>query len=65
MENNFSKESLQNYYRAMMQRPDRTAVLKNSKGRFLFVIGTEECCRTMQDVLQQAHLPEIEYISHP
>jgi len=60
--NNFSKESLQNYYRAMMQRPDRTAVLKNSKVPVLFVIGTEDVAAPMQDVLQQVHLPEITYI---
>ena len=60
--NNFSKDALQDYYRAMMQRPDRTAVLKNSKIPVLFIIGTEDTAAPMQDVLKQVHLPEIAYI---
>jgi pimeloyl-ACP methyl ester carboxylesterase len=60
--NNFSKEALQHYYRAMMQRPDRTQVLKNSKVPVLFVLGTEDVAAPMQDVLKQIHLPEITYI---
>jgi pimeloyl-ACP methyl ester carboxylesterase len=60
--NKFSKEALQNYYRAMMQRPDRTSVLKNSKVPVLFVIGTEDVAAPVQDVLKQVHLPEIAYI---
>lgn len=58
----FSKAALQDYYRAMMERPDRTSVLKNSKVPVLFVIGTEDTAAPMKDVLQQAHLPKIAYI---
>jgi len=59
---NFSKEALQNYYKAMMQRPDRTSVLKNSNVPVLFIMGTEDTAVPMKDVLQQAHLPRIAYI---
>jgi pimeloyl-ACP methyl ester carboxylesterase len=60
--NKFSKEALQDYYRAMMNRPDRTEVLKNTRTPVLFVIGTEDVAAPMQDVLKQVHLPEIAYI---
>lgn len=60
--NNFSKQALQNYYRAMMNRPDRTNVLKNAKVPVLFVMGTEDNAAPLKDVLQQVHLLEIAYI---
>jgi pimeloyl-ACP methyl ester carboxylesterase len=59
---NFSTKSLQDYYKAMMQRPDRTDVLKKSRVPVLFIIGTEDTAAPMKDVLQQVHLPEIAYI---
>lgn len=58
----FSKEALQQYYRAMMNRPDRTHVLKSSKVPVLFILGTEDVAAPLNDVLQQVHLPEISYI---
>ena len=58
----FSKEALQQYYRAMILRPDRTAVLKSNRLPVLFVIGTEDIAAPMADVLQQVSLPEISYI---
>ncbi len=58
----FSNESLQQYYTAMMNRPDRTNVLKNSRVPVLFVIGTEDTAAPLNDLLQQVHLPEISYI---
>ncbi len=60
--NNFSKQALEDYFRAMMKRPDRTHVLKNSKVPVLFVMGTEDTGAPMKDVLQQVHLPKIAYI---
>ena len=59
---NFSKQALEDYFRAMMKRPDRTHVLKNSKVPVLFVMGTEDIGAPMKDVLQQVHLPKIAYI---
>ena len=58
----FSKESLQQYYRAMMLRPDRTHVLLSNPLPVLFVMGTEDVAAPMEDVLKQVSLPNISYI---
>ena len=58
----FKKENLQQYYRAMMQRFDKTNVLKNSKVPVLFIMGTEDVAAPLNDVLKQVHQPEISYI---
>jgi pimeloyl-ACP methyl ester carboxylesterase len=58
----FSKESLQKYYRAMMNRPDRTHVLTSSTVPVLFILGTEDIAAPMNDLLQQVQLPEVAYI---
>lgn len=58
----FKKENLQQYYWAMMQRFDKTNVLKNSKVPVLFVMGTEDVAAPVTDVLKQVHQPEISYI---
>jgi len=58
----FKKETLQQYYYAMIQRPDRTQVLKNTRLPVLFVIGTEDIAAPLNDVMKQVHLPEIAYI---
>jgi pimeloyl-ACP methyl ester carboxylesterase len=58
----FSKQSLQQYYYAMMQRPDTTSVIKKSKKPVLFVMGTEDVAAPLNDVLKQVHLAEIAYI---
>jgi pimeloyl-ACP methyl ester carboxylesterase len=58
----FRTKSLQQYYRAMMNRPDRTYVLINSDVPVLFVLGTEDIAAPMNDVLKQTHLPKISFI---
>lgn len=58
----FKTKNLQQYYYAMMQRPDRTSVLRNNKLPVLFVMGTEDNAAPLNDVLKQAHLPETAYI---
>lgn len=58
----FPKKALQQYYTAMMNRPDKTSVLQNSEVPVLFVIGTADVAAPLTDVLKQAHLPEIAYI---
>ncbi len=58
----FRKEALQQYYRAMMKRPDAATVLKSNPLPVLFVMGTEDIAAPIQDVLQQAHLPNKSYI---
>ncbi len=58
----FSKEALQQYYHAMMVRPDRTHVLLSNCLPVLFVMGTEDIAAPMEDVLKQTSLPNISYI---
>ena len=58
----FRKTSLQQYYYAMMQRPESTGVLNNSKLPVLFVIGTEDRAAPSGELLKEVHLPEIAYI---
>ncbi len=59
---NFSKKALQEYNLAMMNRPDRTHVLRGSELPVFFVIGTEDVVAPLNDVLQQTHLPKTAYI---
>lgn len=58
----FSDKALQQYYRAMLLRPDRTHVLAGNTKPVLFVIGTEDVAAPMEDVLKQVSLPNISYI---
>jgi pimeloyl-ACP methyl ester carboxylesterase len=58
----FTNEALAYYYTAMIQRPDRTSVLKNSKVPVLFIIGTEDIATPLKDLLEQVHLPVISHI---
>jgi pimeloyl-ACP methyl ester carboxylesterase len=60
--NNFSAAALVSYYEAMMQRPDRTEVLKKAKAPVLFVMGKHDTVIPMNDMLKQCHLPEKSYI---
>ena len=57
----FSADALTAYYEAMMKRPDRTAVLKNTKSRVLFIAGEHDNAIPLTDVLKQCHLPEKSY----
>lgn len=59
----FTKEALIQYYEAMISRPDRTAVLKESKVPVLFIIGTEDITAPVDDLLKQVHLPSISFIN--
>lgn len=58
----FTKKACQQYLSIMMNRPDRTSVLKGNLLPVLFVIGTEDVAAPMSDVLQQTHLPECSHI---
>ncbi|MDB5206909.1 MAG: alpha/beta hydrolase [Flavisolibacter sp.] len=60
--NNFSGEALVSYYKAMMNRPDRTQVLRNSKVPVLFVMGRHDAAVPLEDGLKQCHLPQLSYI---
>ena len=59
--NNFSPQSLVSYYKAMMQRPDRTNVLKLLKVPMLFIAGKYDGAAPLNDLLRLCHLPEISY----
>ena len=58
----FRVEALQQYYRAMVNRKDRTLVLAESKLPVLFILGEEDLAVPLSDLLQQVHLPKIAYI---
>lgn len=58
----FSKEALQQYYTIMMNRPNRSVVLKNNPRPVLFIMGTEDAAVPIQDVLQQTCLPDCSYV---
>lgn len=59
---NFSASVLVTYYKAMIDRPDRTAVLTESSLLVLFVLGQHDTAVPMQDGLKQSHLPQLSYI---
>ena len=46
----------------MMNRPDRTEVLKKSEVPVLFIIGSEDKAAPMEDVLKQVSLPKVSYV---
>ena len=46
----------------MIDRPDRTQVLKESKVPVLFVLGRHDNAVPFQDVLKQAYLPTISQV---
>ena len=58
----FETKALQCYYRAMINRPDRTFVLKESKVPVLIIAGEQDIVVPIKDVLQQAHQPNICHI---
>ncbi|MBY0477835.1 MAG: alpha/beta hydrolase [Chitinophagaceae bacterium] len=58
----FSKEALTAYYEAMIARPDRTEVLKNSTVPVLFFIGEEDKAVNPGDMLKQSSLPAVSQV---
>ena len=58
----FTSQALIAYYNAMMDRPDRTSILKNTKNPVLFIAGQHDNAIPINDVLEQCHLPEKSYI---
>jgi pimeloyl-ACP methyl ester carboxylesterase len=60
--NVFSPGALISYYEAMMQRPDRTNVLKNAAVPVLFIMGKYDNAVPLQDGLKLCHLPGNSYI---
>ena len=58
----FDARTLVQYTKAMMQRPDRTVVLKTWKKPILMIIGEEDSAIPFALSLQQSHLPTLCYI---
>ncbi len=53
----FSTEALVQYYKAMIDRPDRTEVLKTFSHPILFIIGEHDMAIPLESSLQQCYLP--------
>jgi len=58
----FSPDLLIAWYEAMINRPDRTAVLKDATTPVLFVIGKEDQAVQPEHTLRQSHLPSLSHI---
>lgn len=58
----FTPEALVHYYQAMIDRPDRTAVLKTFAGPVLFIIGEHDKAVPFEQSLQQCYLPQQSHI---
>lgn len=58
----YPAEALIAYYQSMINRPDRTEVLKNAGFPVLFVLGEHDTAVPISDGLQQCYLPEKSYI---
>jgi pimeloyl-ACP methyl ester carboxylesterase len=56
---NFDPLALIAYYEAMIQRPDRTAVLKSFNKPILFIIGKNDKAIPFEDSMKQCHLPQL------
>ncbi|MDB5279970.1 MAG: alpha/beta hydrolase [Ferruginibacter sp.] len=59
----FSNEALVQYYEAMIERPDRTSVLKQMNTPVLFIIGENDIAIPLQSSLQQCYLPNQSYVT--
>jgi len=58
----FTPDALIAYYQAMINRPDRTAVLKNSSVPVLFIIGEHDKAIPFDQSMQQVYLPAQSHI---
>lgn len=58
-----SNEAVIDYYEAMMQRPDRTTVLRNAKVPVLFIYGREDEIIDLEKTIEQASLPSVSSVN--
>jgi pimeloyl-ACP methyl ester carboxylesterase len=58
---NFNPNSLVHYYEAMIQRPDRSEVLRKSPKPVLFIAGEQDTAIPIKHMLEQSYLPELSY----
>jgi pimeloyl-ACP methyl ester carboxylesterase len=59
----FSDKALIQYYQTMIERPDRTAVLKKFNKPVLFLMGELDKAIPLQSSLQQCYLPSQSYVT--
>jgi pimeloyl-ACP methyl ester carboxylesterase len=59
---NFNPGSLVSYLEAMIQRPDRVAILQNFPGPVLFIAGEKDTAVPLEHTLKQSHIPGLSYI---
>jgi pimeloyl-ACP methyl ester carboxylesterase len=59
---NFLGSSLVSYYKAMIDRPDRTKVLIDNELPVLFILGKYDTAVPFKDGLELCHMPRISYI---
>lgn len=58
----FSAEALISYYQAMINRPDRTNILKTFPAPILFVLGEHDIVVPLQQGLEQCYLPQTSHV---
>ena len=58
----FTDEAIIQYYQAMINRPDRTSVLKNFNKPIFFIIGEHDKAIPFEQSLQQCYLPNQSHI---
>lgn len=58
----FADEAIIAYYQAMINRPDRTDVLKNFGKPILFIIGRHDKAVPFEQSMQQCYIPEQSHI---
>ncbi len=59
----FLPEALIQYYTAMINRPDRTEVLRSARFPVLFILGKHDKAVPFEQGLEQSHLPEESHIT--
>ncbi len=60
--NHFNSKALIQYCRAMIKRPERIEVLKQTTLPVLFIIGEKDQAIPLQQSLAQCHLPSMSYV---
>jgi pimeloyl-ACP methyl ester carboxylesterase len=58
----FSKNTLMEYYEAMINRPDRIALLQQTAKPVLFIIGEHDKAIPFENSLAQCHIPAISHV---
>jgi len=60
---NFTADALIQYYHAMINRPDRTSILKNTTSPVLFILGEKDNAVPLQSGLQQCYFPSQSHVN--